>query len=286
MRQSFLPSSRKTPSWCLFWLAILPVQPGCAQTWTELSSVIFCAESASWCQPRNAPPGRPFGARQGGSNDIFLLGPPTLPFLSPRLEGGYPVAAASQQIGREVPPANLSVRARSGKLRAGIIEDSDADPDFPTVISGIAVWTPVNAAENGQAGSIVVDVDIASGQSGLRLVFKLAEQSGQLVIEGELKGSLAKADNQVLEMPRARRTGATEGEPLAGRVTMTDPGKFIIELTPEGRDLANNWRRMTQAPWLDFRIGAERGRPSIVTIEKGRFGNELVAEVFKSLAPR
>ncbi len=114
-------------------------------------------------------------------------------------------------------------------LRDGLIEDSDINPDFPTVTLGFGRLVS-RASWNGER-QVKATVEIDGKDARWSSFSRLETETGPITIEGLAEGKFAEPGQELIEMPRARRSGALEGEPLAGRLTTGEPGRFTVELS-------------------------------------------------------
>lgn len=182
-----------------------------------------------------------------------------------------------------LPTAVVSIAepAKPVTTRAGLIADNELEPEFPIISKGSADWAPL---QRGEAKSLRVTVRIDDSRHRVDLVFTVDPSTKLLAIElaaGSLGGN---GPWLPLDMPRARRAGAAEGEPLHGRIARMADGKSQVELSRDPVDLANNQRRILGAPWLDFRFTDRDDKTSVITIEKGRAANEMLAILLKEAA--
>ncbi len=163
--------------------------------------------------------------------------------------------------------------------RAGLISDNEVEPEFPIIRQGQAVWS---ADLGGEAQLVRVSIQIDTTDLRVDVVFKVDSSSKILAIE--LVASAPKMEGRLTltDMPRARRSGATEGEPLLGRIAMTSAGADRVELSPDPIDLANNQRRIVSAPWLDFRLVDRNNKAVVLTVEKGKASTEMLAALLKN----
>jgi hypothetical protein len=163
--------------------------------------------------------------------------------------------------------------------RAGLIIDNEVEPEFPIIRQGQAVWS---ADLGGEAQLVRVSIQIDTADLRVNLAFKVDSTSKILAIE--LVASAPKMEGRLAltEMPRARRSGATEGEPLLGRIALTTAGADRVELSPDPIDLANNQRRILSAPWLDFRLVDRNNKAVVLTVEKGKASTEMLAALLKN----
>jgi hypothetical protein len=178
-------------------------------------------------------------------------------------------------------PAATSVPAQGiVTTRAGHIRDNEAEPEFPIITQGTTSWTV--GPDAGQGPSVRATVKIDAEKLHLDLIFRSTPSSGLLVIE---VSSVFSSGRQLVlaEMPRARRAGSSEGEPLLGRIAPGGDGSSRVELSSDHIDLTNNKRRLLTTPWLDFRLSDKSDKSSIITIEKGKTATDMMSRLLEGL---
>ncbi len=182
-----------------------------------------------------------------------------------KLAGSHALAASSM-------PAQGNVSTRAGHIR-----DNEAEPEFPIITHGTTSWTA--GPDMGQGPSVRATVKIDAEKLHLDLLVRSDPPSGTLVIE--VSSALPTGFQVVLaDMPRARRAGAIEGEPLLGRIAPGGNGSSRVELSRDHIDMANNKRRLLTTPWLDFRFVDKSDKISIVTIEKSKAATDMLLRLF------
>jgi hypothetical protein len=185
-----------------------------------------------------------------------------------------PAAAnsAAASTAATLPGAEAGVR-----LRSGLIEDNPAEPDFPTITQGAVTWASARPAGEGPEGPRIVTARAEFTRGASRISLDLAIAVSGSGLRTTLSGTLTGLPGaELTDMPAARRSAATEGEPLAGRIAAAAAASFEVELSQDERDVPNNWRRLTQPAWLDLRFRLGDGRSLVLTLEKARAGNELL----------
>jgi hypothetical protein len=170
-------------------------------------------------------------------------------------------------------------------LRAGLIEDDQGEPGLPKVRTGRVTWRaeagdPGSPPGSAAAASAAVTLGEApAAEPGRDLLARLFRDGERLGIAVEIPAGSALGEVEGLAMPRMRRTGAAEGEPLIGRVVRKGQGSFTVELSPDPVDRENNRDRLLGRPWLDIALRLPAGREIVLTLEAGRAGAALIRQV-------
>lgn len=198
---------------------------------------------------------------------VLAFGPKLLPMKALTYSPWTAVAAAQSS---PVTAAAASVTKTAVTTRAGHIRDNEAEPDFPIISQGSAVWEP-----SPDGGSIKILVTIEQDALQLELAFRSARAQPLTI---ELSGSAGQGLT-LSEMPRARRAGSVEGEPLLGRIAPGAGGGSRVELSTDPIDLTNNKRRLLANPWLDFRLSDRSGKTSVIAIEKGKAVTDMLSQL-------
>lgn len=237
------------------------------------SDLLFCRDF-QLCHPF---PARPATAKRGErlqDRAVLGFGPRLLPAKELVVSSWTPVGGRPLQEARSAEGLRAQAQAIAA-TRAGYIRDNEAEPEFPIIAHGAAAWTAKPDGPSAQMVQVMIKIEAEALQ--LELVFRSQRPSGPLTIS--LLGGPAAQSFTLAEMPRARRAGAIEGEPLLGRIAPGPDGGSRVELSSDPIDVANNKRRLLATPWLDFRLADVSGKTSIVTIEKGRAANEMLAQL-------
>jgi len=205
----------------------------------------------------------------------------TLAFGPKLLQAGAPVVSLWTPTGSGAAQAQFPAAgpqlAATVTTRAGHIRDNEAEPEFPIITQGQAVWSARPDGPDARIVQVVIKID--ADALHVELVFR-ATRSLRAPTITVIGRSPAAASFMLDEMPRARRAGAVEGEPLIGRIAPGPEGGSRVELSGDPIDLANNKRRLLGTPWLDVRLTNAAGKTSIVTIEKGKPATDMLGALF------
>ncbi len=175
-----------------------------------------------------------------------------------------------------IPAASIAaVKPLRSILRAGLVLEDVNEPG--KIKGGEVIWSLQPGVRTANA-----EVRLGPGQGTFSFAVTSRSAGGQIIINVWSRPGGVIPQLADVAVPRVRRPSALEGEPLIGRVRESGEGSYVIELSTDPIDRKNNLSRILSREWLDFLLRDTSGVETILTVEIGKSGREMLQAV---LAP-
>ncbi len=165
-------------------------------------------------------------------------------------------------------------------LRAGLIAENPQEPSFPKIAPGQVIWSM--AAPEASEKTRVLSGEVSIPELGVNVTLQLLLPGGDtptaaiVIIFAQAKKPQLAASATV-ESVEVRRTSAERGIPLRGRLESRKPGEWLLNLSEVSSDYDGNMQAIASHEWIDVNLVLSDRSKRILTIERGRVADGILA---------
>jgi hypothetical protein len=173
--------------------------------------------------------------------------------------------------------------AKPATQRAVMLIEAPEDPQRVKAIVGSANW---RFDTSSTPGALVVEMDLLNlGTASLRMLRNTDSRipaSYMLEIRFRLKPDSEAPGIKAIDIVQMRADDRQTGDPLAGQQTPVTENFYLVGLTNVEPMSARNLDLLKSRGWIDIPILLNNGRLAKLTIEKGAYGERLLAQALQS----
>ena len=210
-----------------------------------------------------------------------ILSAPRIPVFDTMLQPPDPVEAAPVALNSF---DAIKIGIPAGPYRAGLIEESDADPDRPKIQPGTVSWKVIPGTEPGPdapPAALVADIEMEGSGFKARFTMRPVREPGAPpTVALDLVVSGPQAQVTQIGLPELRNIGVDRGIPLFAAVARGDD-VFTVVLARDQIDGEQNVRLLTSRPWIDIPVRLQDGRRMTIAFEKGTAVRDMMRNALR-----